>query len=451
MKKLRYLLILLALSVIAVSCDRKETTEPHLQCSAPIITPNGGTYLNNTVVNIYGMTDGAVVRYTTDGSVPNGSSSIVIAPFQITVTTSIKAIAMKEGYLDSEISEATFTITRADTVATPVFDPPGGAYGLPISVAITCPTEGAEIYYRRGGSYILYTGPVLITNPSTLTAKAAKSGMVNSSEHSEAYTSSYEPTEMVQIGGGTFYMGRTTGDGSPDELPVHQVYVTGFSISKYEITQREWEDVMGENPSSFTGDASLPVENVSIYSIMSYCNRRSIREGKAPVYSINFLTNPDYWGEIPTSDNPAWNNIHWNWDSNGYRLPTEAEWEFAARARTNNPDYIYAGSNDLDEVAWHYGNSGAQTHNVGLKQPNGWGMYDMSGNVWEWCWDWFGPYFSQSEVNPRGPATGTYRILRGGSWSMDDDDGCRVAGRGWSNPSNADNKCGFRVVLPYFH
>jgi len=229
---------------------------------------------------------------------------------------------------------------------------------------------------------------------------------------------------FIFVKGGTFRMGST--NGNYDEKPVHSVTVSDFCISQYEVTQKEWQEIMGTNPSKFKGD-NLPVENVSWYDAVAYCNALSTAEGLTPCYS------------------GSGTNIACDWNANGYRLPTEAEWEFAARGGSTGSPTTYAGSNNIDEVAWYDGNSGSKTHDVGTKKPNELGIYDMSGNVREWCWDWYGDYSSGSQSNPRGASSGSYRVLRGGSWDYCADY-CRVANRYYGCPDYSYNNYGFRLL-----
>ena len=252
---------------------------------------------------------------------------------------------------------------------------------------------------------------------------------------------------MVYVPGGTFTMGDTRGQGSSDELPTHSVTLNSFLIGKYQVTQGEYQAVMGSNPASSYGVGSnYPVYYVSWYDAITYCNLRSINEGLTPVYSISGSTNPANWGSIPSSDNATWNAAICNWNANGYRLPTEAEWEYAARGATNSPDYLYSGSDTIGNVAWYDGNSGSGTHPVGGKAANGLEIYDMSGNVYEWCWDWYDAsyYSSRASNNPKGPASGSYRVLRGGSWGSNDYF-CRVAFRFNYSPASRSYYIGFRV------
>jgi formylglycine-generating enzyme required for sulfatase activity len=221
---------------------------------------------------------------------------------------------------------------------------------------------------------------------------------------------------MVLVEGGTFTMGNTAGKGENDEIPTHSVTLPSFYICKYEVTQKLWNEVMSFNHSHGVGD-DLPVEGVSSYECFDFCNNLSLKEGLKPCYTID--------KSFTTCD----------WSANGYRLLTEAEWEYAAKGGKLSQNYLYSGSNSLDEVAWYKANSGGKTHPVGQKQPNELGIYDMTGNVREWCWDWLEPsYYGKSPAeHPKGADVGYYRVLRGGAWNYKDKQ-CRVANRDYYEP-----------------
>jgi sulfatase modifying factor 1 len=224
---------------------------------------------------------------------------------------------------------------------------------------------------------------------------------------------------MVFVAGGTFQMGSNSG--GDDEKPVHTVTVSSFYMDKTEVTQAEYRKVMGKNPSRFSGCDDCPVEKVSWDDANAYAQKV------------------------------------------GKRLPTEAEWEYAARGGNKSKGYTYSGGNDLDAVGWYEDNSGGndldavgwyrdnsgrKPHPVAQKQPNELGLYDMSGNVWEWCSDWYnkGYYSGSPQTDPQGSNSGSSRVLRGGSWHYYDYR-CRVANRYWFNPDYRLNTYGFRLVL----
>ena len=218
--------------------------------------------------------------------------------------------------------------------------------------------------------------------------------------------------KMIAVEGGTFTMGATNeqGDDAWDsEKPIHSVTLSSYSIGETEVTQALWQVVMGSNPSNFSG-SNKPVETVSWDDCQDFIRK------------LNALT-----GE-------------------NFRLPTEAEWEYAARGGNKSRGYKYAGSNTIDNVAWYYDNSGSQTHNVATKSPNELGLYDMSGNVWEWCQDWYGDYSSGSQTNPTGPSSGSYRVYRGGGWIYNARD-CRVSIRNYLTPDYRSSNLGLRLAL----
>ena len=225
---------------------------------------------------------------------------------------------------------------------------------------------------------------------------------------------------MVDVNGGIFNMGATAEQGNNvynNERPIHEVTLSSFSIGRYEVTQEEWEAVMDINRSIFKG-AKQPVQMVSWDDCQEFIRK------------LNAMTNMSF------------------------RLPTEAEWEFAARGGNKSRGFKYSGSDNLDDVAWFKENSrdkGEQspdygTHSVGQKRPNELGLYDMCGNVWEWCSDWFGDYSPSPQTNPQGPSSGSLRVFRGGSWFLAPLH-CRLSGRFYSTPDYRNSDLGLRLAL----
>ncbi len=229
--------------------------------------------------------------------------------------------------------------------------------------------------------------------------------------------------EMVFVQGGSYKNNKT------------EITVSSFYLGKYEVTQAEYEEIMGVNPSKFQESPDNPVERVSWFDAIVYCNRRSIKENLVPCYSyLNSGTNQETWPAGWNLNDNNHNKIICLWTADGYRLPTEAEWEFAAREGTKSRGFSYSGNEAVDQVAWYNKNSGNKTHSVGSKKPNGLNIFDLSGNVWEWCWDIYGVIPNGLQTNPNGASKGIYRTIKGGGYSGDDSfanvtdrDGCYAA------------------------
>ena len=280
-----------------------------------------------------------------------------------------------------------------------------------------------------------------------------------------SFTAFAQQNTMVRINGGTFTMGSPAnepGRGS-DEIQ-RQVTISSFQMSRYPITQREYQEIMGTNPSRFRRD-NHPVEMVTWFDAIEYCIRRSQREGLTPAYT---MTN-----RVPASGYPITNaTVTINWNANGYRLPTEAEWEYACRAGTTTrywsgndetsllgkanvgdltlKDFLVNAGQDVSSMVFvniHDGH--ISTSPVGSFTANAWGLHDMHGNVFEWCWDWYGPYATATgtQNNPTGAVSGEFRVLRGGSWGSSGQY-LRSAFRNSYNPDYRLNARGFRVVRP---
>ena len=256
--------------------------------------------------------------------------------------------------------------------------------------------------------------------------------------------------DMVLVDGGSFFMGSRNNE--DNETPVHEVSVDSYYLLNTEVTQKLYRDVMGTNVSHFKGDEH-PVEEVSWYDAVIFCNKLSVLAGLEPVYTLDGSTDTDSWGNIPRIDADAdekarWNAIAWNPSANGYRLPTEAEWEYAAKGGIYAAsDTLYSGSNVISDVAWNADDPSGETHDVAAKSPNSLGLFDMSGNVWEWVWDWYGNYHVSDSENPKGAAADvTGRKMRRGGSINSDAVFCRNANRASSVPELRGIDLGFRIV-----
>ncbi len=238
---------------------------------------------------------------------------------------------------------------------------------------------------------------------------------------------------MVLVEGGTFWQGSREDPFKANEF-AHAATVSSYLIAATETTQELWQSVTGKNPSRFPGP-QRPVESVSWYDALGFCNALSLREGREPTYEISGA------------------EVRWNRRANGYRLPTEAEWEYAARGgRLGAPEgealdkAPYSGGTAADEVAWYEKNSVKATQPVAGKAPNQLGLYDLSGNVWEWCWDWYGEYPRSAVQDPEGAAQGPgQKVLRGGAW-FTPVQLLRVTYRYWNAPTFKVNSVGFRLA-----
>jgi formylglycine-generating enzyme required for sulfatase activity len=259
-----------------------------------------------------------------------------------------------------------------------------------------------------------------------------------------------KPDNLVLVKGGTFKNTKCTNYYGKD------VTISDFYIGKFEVTQKEWIEAMGSNPAKFKGD-NLPVEMVNWYDCVEYCNQRSIKERLKPYYNIDKnKKDPNNQTDI---DDIKW-TVTINAGANGYRLPTETEWEYAAGGGQLSKGYTYSGGNDLDKVGWFWQNSGdknltgfwswpviernnCKTKPIGGKEPNELGLYDMSGNAREWCWDWYGDLQSNG-TGPKGSSSETGRVWRGGGW-LGGDFCCEPSFRGSYEASGRGPDQGLRV------
>ena len=292
---------------------------------------------------------------------------------------------------------------------------------LMISLTISAQAAGGQITRKKANSTTTTAAPKKTTPAQKKTTAAAKTHSSGKPRSATAGMSQAQKDRIIQnlinnmvyVEGGTFMMGATAEQGSDAwdrEKPAHQVTLSSFSIGQYEVTQEEWEAVMGNNPSEFKG-SKRPVERVSWDDCQEFIRKLNAMTGKY------------------------------------FRLPTEAEWEFASRGGIKSQGCKYSGSNNPNSVAWYADNSGNTTHDVGQKSPNELGIYDMSGNVWEWCQDWYDNNYSSSspQTNPMGPSSGSVRVVRGGSW-IHNAFYCRLSFRNYFNPDFRFNLLGLRLA-----
>ncbi len=344
------------------------------------------------------------------GTTPELLNDILIGSHEIKLqkqgcTSVTRSVTVKEG----ETAEVTAELATGRQVMLKS-DPTGAALYIDGSYAGTAPYSVALSF----GTHTIKAVNDGVTKEETITV--SENGQsewtlnVQKGPQTETITVNGVSFKMIVVKGGTFTMGCTSEQSGCDneESPAHKVTLSDYCMGETEVTQALWKAVMGRNPSKWTGD-NLPVENVSWDDAQEFIRKLNQKTGR------------------------------------NFRLPTEAEWEYAARGGSQSRGYQYSGSNTLGNVAWYYGNSGSQTHPVKTKQPNELGLYDMSGNVWEWCADWYGSYSGSAQTDPAGPGSGSFRVFRGGGWSSSAG-GCRVSFRDGYDPGDRFNNLGFRLA-----
>jgi sulfatase modifying factor 1 len=431
-------LSLLPLSILTIIfiCSCSAPTEDN-KCANPAFNPGEGTYQEEQHIEITCATPDVDIRYTMDGSDPTENSELYVGLITIPADTVIviKARAYKSHWQASDIVSSTYTIITPAT-ADPVFDPPGGSYSSGQHVIISCETEGATIRFSLDGSdptnsEYIYTVPIILGHNTTIRARAFSSDLSPSHIISSSYyIDPLPPIEnLILVPGSTIY--------PPDGIYTGGLTVSSFYMGEYEVTQASYLSVMNYNPSAGYGvSPGFPVYGVSWFNAIEYCNRRSMAELMTPCYSYGSLgSNPDNW---PTGWDSGMSSsaLTCDYAANGYRLPRENEWEYAARGGYFTQEHTYAGSDNLNEVAWYVQNNNPYgVKYVGTKTPNEFGIHDLSGNVWEWCWDNIGP-------------DTTDKVGRGGCWSSYPPS-CEVSYRRDFSPEDFDNFMGFRICRSF--
>lgn len=402
--------------------------------ATPLISPASGNYTTAPLVSITCATPGAEIRYTLDGEEPDQASSLYSAPFVVNESLTVKAKAFAAEMIPSLTASASYTMQ----LPLLQFTPGEGYFATAQMVSITSSVPGVTIRYTLDGTEpteasALYSQPLNIYVNTVVKARAYKEDWLPSNTATSFYIINLAD-QMQLVSGGTFHNGTSN------------VTLSPFYIGKREVTELEWVYIMVD---TLNIDPEMPETNNNWGDAIEYCNYRSIAEGYTPCYSYDtFGTIPAFWPAGWNTGAGDHNLIQCDFNANGYRLPTEMEWMFAARGGNQSQNYIYSGSNQAGEVAWYNGNTGDRVH-VGTKAPNELGLYDMSGNLWEFCWDnYHNEYPSGDVTNPIGPGTGYMRVMRGGAWSVDASN-CTIARRFYTPPFLGADAVGFRVVRKY--
>ncbi|MCK9309673.1 MAG: SUMF1/EgtB/PvdO family nonheme iron enzyme [Candidatus Cloacimonetes bacterium] len=441
MKSIAIVCVTLLALTFLVSCEK--TTKPN-DPMIIYVTPDDGLYSDAREIMLSCSIPDAEIRYTTNGTEPTAASQLYTPPLCIqdilpsmTNVGNIKVKAFKSDHLPSQTVSRYYHVDYLRTVPSPVISPTIGTFDSGTTFTISCSDPEAEIHYILSGNYPdimspIYHQPIVITQSGavSLRAKAFRQNWNPSPNVTQSCVISYIAPEMAFVQGGSFHNGTS------------DISLSSFYMDKHEVTQADYIDVMHSTPLIiWQAKGNYPVYYVSWQEAIEYCNRRSALEGLDPCYG---------WQD--TSDREEDPNYHdfvsCYWAANGYRLPTEMEWMFAAQGGTLSQGYEYSGADSINynSVLWYDLNSGFSVHPVAQKLPNELGIFDMSGNLWEWCWDLFAPYPEEAQTNPHGVWSGTNCVIRGGSYSSPLET-CAVSFRSSAEPNNNQSaSIGFRCV-----
>jgi len=469
--KLFGIIVMLLTGITLIACEK----EP-VEISISVSPSNAEVGLGKTAVFKASIKEGSkiisqdvtwsVLNNNNRGTSINSKGVLTVAANENNSTLAVQAVAKIDkrliGTASVDIAVPVITINKQPAATTSVIV--GNISG---SLSVSASAQGATLSYQwysnttasnTGGTVINGATGSSYTIPTTLTAGthyyfveirvAGGAISVRSNVATVRVLPPPLPVEMVRINPGTFTMGNPTNEADRNSSETqHQVTISkSFYMGKYEVTQEQYRVVTGVNPSNFSSNPAAgeiqgrrPVERVTWYDAVEFCNKLSEKESLTPVYTIT--------GRTPTSGYPITSaTVTVNWSASGYRLPTEAEWEYACRAGTTT---AYNTGNTISyNTGWYSSNNNSgRTHEVGLKPPNAWGLYDMHGNVWEWCWDWYVSYAIGAQTDPTGAASGSYRVRRGGSWLSVGQD-LRSEYRGSYGPYGRGNDLGFRLLRP---
>ena len=443
------LLSILAILMIFCFVSCEDSTGPK-RTTSPVISPDSGLYDLETLLSITCSDADAQIRYTIGGEEPGPSSPLYSQALPIADLMpaydnqfTLKARSFKQGYSPSLIVSKQYSFNYENTVASPQIH--AADYILPTGAAfsITCATPETQIRYTLDGSdpgimSSLYSTQVILNLAGFITINARAFHLGWNPSPVTASNHLLRPPLIPMVFVKTDYFSNGIG----------MVVVNGFWMDRTELTQEDYHLVMNSvcpEPPDTRND--IPIYSVSWFNAIEYCNRRSLLFELTPCYSYQDAgTNPSDWPQGWDANASNHSKISWNRLADGFRLPTEMEWMCAAWGGSGSPDFIYSGSNLVNEVAWCRTNSGSAIHPIQSLGGNQLGIYDLGGNVWEWCWDVYGSYPTAPQVDPIGPKHGSKRVLRGGGWASDSLN-CTIISR-YSDKANfkSSPSIGFRTA-----